>query len=114
MSVHAPIRSLRKIPEGFAKIAQRFNVGDPGGRCMQVPKGRLNSLPQVSFVVGNAVLLEQSQELLLECHLPMVLLLGLDVLDGLFQLRHADTERPIFRLPSKEPVFWEGTWKSRP
>ena len=38
----------------------------------------------------------------------MVHLLALDVLNGLVQLRNADTEGAVFHLPSKESVLREG------
>ena len=52
--------------------------------------------------------LKQGKELFLECHLAMMHLLPFDILDGFVQLRHADTERSIFRLPPKESVLREG------
>ena len=54
------------------------------------------------------MLLEQRQKLLLKCHLPVMRFLVSDVLDGLVQLRNADTEGSVFHLPSKEPVLWKG------
>jgi hypothetical protein len=53
------------------------------------------------------VFFEQSNKLLLKRHLAMVLLLGLDVLDGPVQKRHADSEGAVFDLPAKESVFRE-------
>ncbi|MCX6921937.1 MAG: hypothetical protein NT154_01770 [Verrucomicrobia bacterium] len=42
--------------------------------------------------------LKQSQELLLKRHLPMLILLGLDVLNGLVRQRDADAEGAVFDL----------------
>jgi hypothetical protein len=70
-------------------------------------KGRLTLFPQVPLVIGDTVLFQQRQKLLLKRHLPVVRLLVPDVLDDLFQLRNADTECAILYLPSKEPVLWK-------
>src|SRR5712692_1447761 len=70
------------VPEGQTKIAQRFNVGNSDRRSSQVPKGRPKSLPQISLV-----------------------LLAFNILNDRLQLRHADTERAVFRLPAKESVL---------
>ena len=47
------------------RIAQRFNVGSEARACVS-PEGTADSLPEVPFVVGDTMFLEQSQELLLE------------------------------------------------
>ena len=59
----------------------------------------------MALVVGKAMLLEQRQKLLLEGHLPVMLRLAFDVSQGLVQLRYADTEGALLRLPTEEPVF---------
>jgi hypothetical protein len=92
---------VKKIPEGFATITQRFNVGTMVAERVSPEGTAESSLPQVSLLVGNAVLFEQSQELVLERHLPMVLFLGLDVLNGFVQLRQAHAERPYFACQPK-------------
>jgi len=56
-------------------------------------------------VVGNAVPLEQGQELLLKRHPPMMLLLVLDVCNGPIKRRHAHAESAIFYLPAESSVF---------
>ena len=68
------------------RIAQRFNVGSQARGCVS-PEGTADSFPEVPFVVGNPMFLEQSQELLLESHFAMMVLLVSDVLNGFFQQR---------------------------
>ena len=70
----------------------------------RVPKGRLNSIPQILLVEFDPVLLQQRQELLLERHIAMMLLLLADVANERVQLRHAHVERPIFFLPLEKSV----------
>src|SRR5437667_8166905 len=89
------------------RIAQRFNVGCRPKVCLS-PEGTADSLPEVPFVVGNMMFLEQSQELLLERHSAMMVLLGSDVLNGFLQQRQADTEGAVLYLPAKHAVFGKG------
>jgi hypothetical protein len=52
--------------------------------------------------------LEERQKLLLKSHSSVVLLLALDVLNGLVQQRHTDRKGTVFDLPTKEAVLGEG------
>ena len=89
------------------RIAQRFNVGSQARVCVS-PEGTADSLPEVPFVVGNTMFLEQSQELLLESHFAMMVLLVSDVLNGFFQQRLTDAESAVLHLPAKQAVFGKG------
>ena len=51
--------------------------------------------------------LEQRQEFRLKGHLAIVLLLALDLLNGLVQEGHTNTEGPIFHLPTEELLLRE-------
>src|SRR5690242_4118877 len=72
------------------------------------PEGTAESIPQITFIVGDVMFLKQGKELFLECHLSMMDFLSFDILDGFVQWRYADTERSILRLPPKESVLGEG------
>src|SRR6266581_6836958 len=89
------------------RIAQRFNVGCRA-RVPVSPEGTADSLPEVPFVVGNTMFLEQSQELLLESHFAMMVLLVSDVLNGFLQQRLTDAESAVLHLPAKQAVFGKG------
>ena len=89
------------------RIAQRFNDGYQAKGCVS-PEGTADSLPEVPFVVCNTVFLEQSQELLLESHFAMMVLLVSDVLNGFFQQRLTDSECAVLHLPAKQAVFGKG------
>ena len=54
----------------------------------RVPKGRLNSIPQITFVKFDAVFFQQREEFLLERHCPVMLLLVANVTNEGIQLRH--------------------------
>ena len=73
-----------------------------------VPKGRLNSIPQMPLVEFDPVLLKQYNKFLLERHFPTMLLLIVHTADERVQLRHAHVDKRIFFLPLKKPVFREG------
>jgi hypothetical protein len=49
--------------------------------------------------------LEERQKLLLKSHFPMIILLALDVLNGLVQHGHTDSKGTVFGLPAKEAVL---------
>jgi hypothetical protein len=59
-------------------IAWRFNAG-LASKIRQVPKGRLTSVPKITFIMFQTVLFQQRQELLLKGHPPVMLLLVPDV-----------------------------------
>jgi len=76
------------------KIAQRFNVGfSTISSTTEVPKGGLNSLPQITLIKLDSVLREKRAELFLKGHVSMMLLLRINILDGGLwsQTRHENT-----------------------
>ena len=97
----------RCSPEGTADNSPAVHCRGPDGEN-PVPKGRLNSVPQIPLGELDLVLLQQHQEFLLERHFAMMLLLIADVANECVQLRHAHVERSVFFLPLEESVFREG------
>src|SRR6185503_19708349 len=93
-------------PEGTADNSPAVHCREHVG-TKRVPKGRLNSIPQILLVDFDPVLLQQRQEFLLERFIAMMLLLLADVANERVQLRHAHVERPIFFLPLEKSVFGE-------
>ena len=84
---------------------QRWVSGE--SECVS-PEGTADSLPEVPFVVGNTMFLEQSQELFLESHFAMMVLLISDVLNGFLPQRLADAESAVLHLPAKQAVLRKG------
>ena len=86
------------------KIAHPFKGGVPTKRTLS-PEGTAESFPQIPVVVFDSMFLQQGEELFLETHFTMMLLLGFDVLNDSIQLRETNTKRAIFGLPGKETLI---------
>ena len=71
-------------------------------------KGGFDSVPKITLVVFDPMLLEQGQEFLLKSHSPMMLGLALNVLNDFIQLRHAGPKGPILNLPLEALMLREG------
>src|ERR1039458_497274 len=69
-------------PEGRNDNSPTFQRWEPMAEERKSRRDGSPSLPQIPLVIGNAVLLEQRQKLLLKGHLPVVLRLALDVLNA--------------------------------
>src|ERR1039458_3277527 len=69
-------------PEGRNDNSPTFQRWEPMAEERKSRRDGSPSLPQIPLVIGNAVFLEQGQKLLLKGHLPVVLRLGLGVLNA--------------------------------
>ena len=80
------------LPKGGTTIAQPFKVGYERARTHLVPNGTADSIPEIMFVVLDAMFPEQRDKFLFEIHLLVMLGLIPDVLNYIVQLGKTDAE----------------------
>src|ERR1039458_10106699 len=93
-------------PEGRNDNSPTFQRWEPMAEERKSRRDGSPSLPQIPLVIGNDVLLEQGQKLLLEGHLPVVLGLGLDVLNDRRSTVHAGLMQRRTCVPNVETLSY--------
>ena len=95
-----------KSRQGRSKKAQRFIAGATAIKSTQPPDGRKKSL-QVLLHIFHPVLLQENLKLFLECHLPVMLRLPLNVFRRVLHAGDTDAEGPVAFLPLEVPMLFE-------
>jgi len=93
--------SLLRKPRSGVRMQPRAQALGGRRNCREAPKGRQKLLPDVPLIVGDFVLLQESDVFLLEGQVFVVILLSCDVAGDRRHVGFAHAERTVAVLPRK-------------